>query len=850
MKALGRGLLAGTLLGAMTMVAGSPAAWAQEADTRIYRLPAQSLADALRSVAVQSGRSITARADLLDGRRAGPLDGEYSVRAAVLALLAGTGLRARVVGDGLVIERADRTPGRSDDTPVTTPDVTVTGSRIRGTPGASPQIQIRREAMRNAGRTSVADVVRAIPQSFGGGQNPGIGFNVPADSGADLGGGSSVNLRGIGSDATLTLLDGHRLSYSAVNQSIDIAAIPFGAIERIDIVPDGASTIYGSDAVAGVVNVVLRRRFDGVETSAKLGGSTDGGNFAQQYALTAGTHWASGGVLAAYEFDHNTQILSNQRDYAAKLRPNLSLYPAASRHAALARLYQTLAPNLTLSVEGLYGRRRTNVNYPLNAAGDPAVSRGNEVTGSRSFGISPTLDLDLPGAWQLSLTGSYGGEQVDYALTYFFGNTSVSGGAGFYRNRGTSAELSGNGDLLALPGGMAKLAVGLGYRRNGFRRVTGAATNTIDHAQDSYYGFGELSLPVVPHLLLSAAVRYERYPGIGSVATPKVGAVFSPAPDIDVKASWGRSFRAPTLYQQYQPEFSYLIGASQLGGSGFPAGSTALLLQGGNAGLKPERSTNWSAMLDIHPRALMGFTASVSFFSIDYRDRIVTPIPFLSKALADPSYGGYVILAPSAAAQSALIAGAASFTNATGTASYDPAKVVAIVRDTNVNAGHQRVGGVDLLAQYSSAMGAGTAHASLNLSYLVSEQQVSAAQPVTQLAGILFSPPHLRGRGELGWQRGSIGLTGDLNFIGPVRDTRAGLPTRIAGMTPIDLTLRYRTPSHHGALGGIDVILSVQNLFNEKPSVIATTQPVDTPYDSTNYSPFGRVVSLSLSKKW
>jgi len=850
MKAFRKGLHAGSLLGAVTMAAVSPAAWAQDAGTRLYHLPAQSLADALRSVAVQSGQSIAAPAELLDGRRAGPLDGEYSVEAVVRALLAGSGLRARVVGGGLVIEPADQSVGRGDEVPATTPDVTVTGSRIRSAPSASPQIQVRREAMRDAGRTSVADVVRAIPQSFGGGQNPGVGFNVPADSGTDLGGGSSVNLRGIGSDATLTLLDGQRLSYSAANQSIDIGAIPFGAIERLDIVPDGASTIYGSDAVAGVVNVVLRRHFDGVETSAKLGGSTDGGNFAQQYALTAGTHWASGGVLAAYEFDHNTQILSNQRDYAARVRPNLTLYPAASRHAALARVYQTLAPNLTLSVDGLYGRRWTNVNYPLNAVGDPAVSRGNQVTRSRSFGIAPALDLDLPGAWRLSLTGSYGGEQVDYGLTYFFGNTAVNGGAGFYRNRGTSAELSGNGDLLALPGGTAKLAVGLGYRRNGFRRVTGATTNTIDHAQDSYYGFGELSLPVVPHLLLSAAVRYERYPGIGSVATPKFGAVFSPVPDVDLKASWGKSFRAPTLYQQYQPTFSYLLSVSQVGGSGFPTGSTALLSQGGDAGLKPERSTNWSATLDFHPRALTGFTASVSFFSIDYRNRIVTPIPFLSKALTDPSYGGYVTLAPSAAAQAAFIAGAASFTNATGTATYDPATVVAIVRDTNVNAGSQRLRGVDLATQYSSAMGAGTAHASLDLSYLVSEQQVSAAQPVTQLAGILFSPPHLRGRGEIGWQQGSIGLTGDLNFIGPVRDIRTGVPTRIAGMTPIDLTLRYRTPSHHGALGGIDVILSVQNLFNEGPSVIATTQYIDTPYDSTNYSPFGRVVSLSLSKKW
>jgi iron complex outermembrane receptor protein len=850
MKAFRMALLAGSLpLGAWALVAATPAS-ASDRDVRSYHLPAQSLADALRNIAVQSGRSIAAPAELLDGKRAPALDGQYSVEAAVRLILSGTGLRARPVADGLVIERGNGGAGHTDPATTDASDVIVTGSRIRGAPGASALIVISREAMRDSGRTSTADVVRAIPQSFDGGQNPGVGFNVPADRGSDLGGGSSVNLRGIGSDATLTLLDGHRLSYSAINQSIDIAAIPFGAIDRLDIVPDGASTIYGSDAVAGVVNVVLRRRFEGVETSAKLGGSTDGGNFAQQYALTAGTNWANGGVLISYEFDHNTGISSNQRDYAVKVRPNLTLYPAASRHAAIARVYQALAPNLTLSVEGLYGRRWTASYYPLNAAGDPSISRGNQITHSRSFGVSPTLDLDLPGAWKLSLSGSYGGEQVDYGVNYVFGTTPVNGGSGFYRNRGSSAELSGNGDLFALPGGTSKLAVGLGYRRNTFRRVTGAATNTIDHAQSSYYGFGELSLPLVPHLVLSAAVRYERYPGIASVATPKFGAIFSPSSDFDVKASWGKSFRAPTLYQQYQPGFSFLAGAGLVGGSGFPAGSTVLFSQGGNAGLKPERSTNWSATVDFHPRALAGFTASLSYFSIDYRDRIVTPIPFLSKALTDPANSSYVTLAPSAAAQAAFIAGAATFTNATGSSTYDPATVVAIVRDTNVNAGSQRVRGVDLLAAYQSAVGRGSAHASLDLSYLVSQQQITAAQPVTQLAGILFSPPHLRGRAEIGWQQGRVGITGDLNFIGPVRDTRAGLPTRIAGMTPIDLTLRYRTPPKHGVFGGMDVILSVQNLFNEKPSVIATTVYTDTPYDSTNYSPFGRVVSLSLSKKW
>lgn len=173
--------------------------------------------------------------------------------------------------------------------------------------------------------STVAEALRTLPQNFGGGQNPGVGFNVPATSGEDIGGGSSVNLRGLGSDATLTLLDGRRVSYNAAHQSVDISAIPFNAIARIDVVPDGSSALFGSDAVAGVVNVILRRDLNGFEMSARVGGSTDGGNFEQQYSATGGRTWAGGGLLLAYEYGSNSRITDDQRSYGAS-RPGLTIY--------------------------------------------------------------------------------------------------------------------------------------------------------------------------------------------------------------------------------------------------------------------------------------------------------------------------------------------------------------------------------------------------------------------------------------------------------------------------------------------------------------------------------------------
>src|SRR3546814_13557681 len=88
-------------------------------------------------------------------------------------------------------------------------------------------------------------------------------------------GGSSANLRGIGQDATLTLLNGRRMSYGSNDQAVDISAIQVEAVDRIEIVTDGASAIYGSDAVGGVINVMLKCDFDGVEVGTHSGKETE-----------------------------------------------------------------------------------------------------------------------------------------------------------------------------------------------------------------------------------------------------------------------------------------------------------------------------------------------------------------------------------------------------------------------------------------------------------------------------------------------------------------------------------------------------------------------------------------------
>ena len=797
-----------------------------------------------------------APAELVSEKHAPALDGDYTVETAARILLAGSGLRVRAVADGFVIERSQ---SRIEPTARARPadaDIVVTGSRIRGAPIAATVITLGQNEIRDAGQSTVSEAARSIPQNFGGGQNPGIGFNVPATSGVDVGGGASINLRGLGSDATLTLLNGHRLSYSASRQSIDISSIPLGAVDRIEIVPDGASALYGSDAVAGVANIILRREYQGVEASARFGASTDGGNEQQAYGLLAGSKWTTGGVIATYEFGRNTPILARQRSYAIDRDPTLTFFPALKHHSAVVAGHQSLATNLEFAVDGLYNWRATQYAYPLSA-----TSRAVSNTTAEGFALAPSLKYTVSGSdWIAALIGSYGEDRVKFRSDTTASSGAVSTTINNYRNVARAIEANVNGSLFALPSGTAKLALGIGYRKNSFENFrTVSSLSNIVASQDSYYGFGEINLPLISPALhvplidrinLSAAVRYERYPGIGSVGTPKMGLVYAPTQDFEIKGSWGKSFRAPTFLQKYQLQSVYLASPAILGGTGFATGATTLLVIGGNASLKPERATTWSATLVAHPRGLPGARLEIGYFSVHYRDRIVTPIGFLSQSLSNAIYRNQVTLAPSAALIAATVAGGGEFVNISGGA-YIPANVAAIVNNSNLNAGRQVVEGIDMLASYRTDLGPDSMLSfSANASYIESHQQISADQPVTQLAGVVFNPPHWRARGTLGWSGRGLTVTGAGTYVGGIDDPRIAPTTGIGAMTTFDLTARYKTSPGRSIFAGLDLTLSVQNIFNAQPDRIRTTLPYDAPYDSTNYSPVGRFISIGITKAW
>jgi iron complex outermembrane receptor protein len=228
---------------------------------------------------------------------------------------------SRTAGLGLILSLsrvvlADAEPAspiaNSADTG-TLEEIIVTGSHIRGVETAgSKLIVIGRDQIDASGYGRVEDVLATVTQNFnranGAVQEPGF-FN--------LNHGAEVQLRGLGVGTTLTLVNGQRQGASGWQGSFtDISTIPLSAIERIEILPEGSSALYGSDAIGGVVNVVLRRDFEGIEVRVR-GSTTDSDATERSAALLVGHAGSRGNVVAGFQFDDSDALPCSARAVCA-----------------------------------------------------------------------------------------------------------------------------------------------------------------------------------------------------------------------------------------------------------------------------------------------------------------------------------------------------------------------------------------------------------------------------------------------------------------------------------------------------------------------------------------------------
>jgi outer membrane receptor protein involved in Fe transport len=836
-----------------------------------YSITAGSLGDALNQLATQSKLQIVYSPELVGGKTAPPVSGPQTWREALRKLLAGSGLEWGFVNDTTVVIRQSGNavkpepavpPHKQTEKPEQKPEpttlqgVTVTGTRIRGGSTPSPVITIGSEQIQQEGFADLGEVIRSIPQNFNGGQNPGVLSGNLAGAGnanQNMTGGSGLNLRGLGADATLTLLNGRRLSYGGFSQAVDINAIPVEAVKRIEIVPDGASAIYGSDAVGGVGNVILKRDFNGVTVGTRFGKATQEGLASREYDITAGTTWHNGGLIATYEYSSVDPIYSSQRRYTTQLVEPSTLYPGSNLHSGLFSVHQSRGDSAELRLDAL--RTQRDQKHWYGVGGTSSLVTPDTTTTL----VSPSLEIWLPNDWSLSLGATSGSSKHhQYRVRTVIATGAATVFDNCYCNNSRSYELGAEGPLFSLPGGDARLAAGIGYRENEFRDVDYVTTaNTFQGSEGAKFAYAEFNLPLtgpdqqvrgIQRLDLTAAVRREDYNTFGGVTTPKLGVLYGPSPDFTLKASWGKSFKAPTLFEQNYAQNAYLYFASIYGGTGYPADATAMGLDGGNKNLQPERATTLSASLAFHPEALRNLEAELSWFRIDYRDRVIQPITNARQALSNAIYAPFVDLMPTPQAQADVIANAEAFYNFTGVP-YDPTKVAAIVYTTYANVAQQRIRGIDLSGSYRFKLGQGVLILRGAASWLDSVQQAISSGPAYALSGTLFNPPRVSSRVGAVWKRKGFTASLFANYRGGV--TNLVDDVKSASFTTFDATLRYATGQRNDAWSGMEFALFVDNVFNRDPPLYQVTLPLyAAPYDSTNYSPIGRFLSLSVSKHW
>ncbi|MBP7703719.1 MAG: TonB-dependent receptor [Caulobacter sp.] len=310
-----RTLKTALLGGAMALVvAGS--AFAQTT----FNVPAGDLKTALDAYIRQSGSQLIYRRDEVRGLRTEGVSGAMSPAEALDRLLAGSGLVIQRDASGaMLVVKAPQSQAGADpaNEPAQVDAVVVTGSLIRGeVPAGANLIVLDENDIRQAARPSLQALFEILPQNFQGAASEAAGgVNQASPSTVTYSYGAALNLRGAGQDGTLTLLNGRRLAPAGLGDYADASMIPITAVERVEILADGASATYGSDALAGVVNVFLKKDFDGAETRLRvgLGDSVDDVQFGQLF----GKAWTGGNLVFAYEYNHRSPLESSARSYAA-----------------------------------------------------------------------------------------------------------------------------------------------------------------------------------------------------------------------------------------------------------------------------------------------------------------------------------------------------------------------------------------------------------------------------------------------------------------------------------------------------------------------------------------------------
>nr|WP_255488271.1 TonB-dependent receptor [Rhodanobacter sp. MP1X3] len=329
--AMGRLSIAVALAIAVMTFATPTSAHTPPVATRQYAIAPNSLRDALDALATQSDVQIIYSPELVTGKTTQGISGRYTAANALKLLLAGTQLSWSAINESTIVLRPAVLPNKGTRIAAaqnvrnvvrTLETVSVSGSLIGNTQiqTATPTYTISSEAIQASGFNSLAEVLQNSVLATGSVQGQ-------QTTGSFTQGAQAVSLFGLGPGFTSILIDGKPVAnfgrlYNGSSNFNNISNIPISMIDHIDVMPGGSSTIYGSQAVAGVINIVTRQRMDGGEVSLRTGNFSDGGGASQRMSFAYGHDFQKLNLLAMFEFDNASPIWGYQRALTAGTHAN------------------------------------------------------------------------------------------------------------------------------------------------------------------------------------------------------------------------------------------------------------------------------------------------------------------------------------------------------------------------------------------------------------------------------------------------------------------------------------------------------------------------------------------------
>jgi len=906
-------VVAGAILVAVVFCC-SPASQAQEPKTR-FSIPAQPASRGLDAYARQAGVQLLYPYDQVADIKTNAVDGEFSKTEALERLLTGTGLTVESIKEGTIVVRRtsaktsskgdtptqaqpsssnntsqDPTAGATTTSPVapeggiqaptaaaTLQPIEVTGSHIRGVDSLSPMITITSQEMIDQGYSRLDQVFDNLPQNFKGStsQESNPVSKIGDTSSYNLTFGSGVNLRGLGAGTTLVLLNGRRLAPTSYGYFTDISSIPVSVIDRVEILTDGASAIYGSDAVGGVVNIITKKDFSGVETGFRAtrisqGKQPDiGGN------VLGGFNWVSGNLIINIDSENDKPLLAQNRSFAASAPGPLSLLQKMDNTSIYAAVRQDVTSQLSISADILSSNRNywsiANFTYYNPSVVSTAFGSSGQLAVNTEIKYAISPDWTAAAVYQYSQEKDTQGQlnPTMPSLDNFFTQNSND----------PSVDARIDGKLFTLPGGPMQMALGVQSRQESMSSVLTspasppAFTNNSRSVQSEY---GELFIPIVgrknavplaQQITVDLAIRNDHYSDVGGTTNPKAAVRWMPTPDLTLRASYATSFRAPLLEELGFGRYVYVDNVPSPTAPGGMA--TVLLLDGTSTSLKPETAKSYNAGFTFKPSFAKGLTVDISYFDINYKDRILRldQNGFFTNAITNAALlGPLVNLHPTLAQVNSTLASvtAARLFNFTG-APYSPANITAIADIGYNNVGISTVHGLDANVRYERELNFGHVAADFTGTVFTTyDEQITPASTAFSTLNQAYQPLRFRAKANIGWKKGAWTAYGRVNFANSYHNDMdpgcaagqgiAGPGCHVSSWSTFDLGVSYTTPKSTAFswAGGWRMSFDVANIANRAPPLVNPAAGSVPPYyyDTNNANPLQRYFGISLTKKW